>query len=86
MFRFPSGLLNKLADEVVTVFKEKKGIYYSPSVSDGKNRVNSSGKFVQRINHMRRCYVESGLLVFPEKSTGVTSSDGKTSNMNKLIT
>lgn len=74
----PSDLLVNLAEEVAKEFKERPGISYTPAISDNKNKINAAGKFVQRINYMRKIFVDSGLLVYLEKSTALNSAKNST--------
>lgn len=77
----PSDSLKKLAEEIETKFNERPGIYFTPAVSDNKNKVNATGKFVQRINYMRKIFVESGLLVFPNKNVSLNSEEDATGKL-----
>lgn len=73
-----STILQQLATEVGAVLNEDPDIYFVKSVSSKTQNVSihAAGKFVSRIDWVRKCLVEDGFIVQNRSNVITTVSDG----------
>ncbi|CAG5096831.1 Protein of unknown function [Cotesia congregata] len=85
IFMVPPSILKNLATEISQSFDDKSGIYYSPGLTDGTNKINPTGKLQSQLNYARKQLVDSGLLVISSRRNSVLDSSTDSTSTTSLL-